>query len=60
MSSLKIARRYAKSVISSATSAGNVDAVAQDMSMILSMVNESRELRSLLDLGRLSTREERL
>jgi F-type H+-transporting ATPase subunit delta len=48
MSSLKIARRYAKSVISSATSSGNVDVVAQDMSMILSMVNESRELRSLL------------
>ena len=48
MSSLKIARRYAKSVISSAVAAGNVDTVASDMSALHSMVTESRDLRSLL------------
>lgn len=48
MSSLKIARRYAKSLIGSAVSAGSVDAVAKDILMIRSMVEGSRELRGLL------------
>ncbi len=48
MSSLKIARRYAKSVISSAVAAGSVDALATDMSALHSMISASRELRGLL------------
>lgn len=48
MSSLKIARRYAKSLISSATEAGKVDTVATDMSSMHEMVAASRDLRALL------------
>ncbi|MEN9282316.1 MAG: hypothetical protein RL594_1251 [Bacteroidota bacterium] len=48
MSSLKIARRYAKSLIASAVTSGAVDTVAQDMSMVLEMADGSRELRAVL------------
>ncbi|MFM8770447.1 MAG: ATP synthase F1 subunit delta [Candidatus Kapaibacterium sp.] len=48
MSSLKIARRYAKSLIGSAVAAGSVDTIATDIASIRSMVEGSRELRGLL------------
>jgi F-type H+-transporting ATPase subunit delta len=48
MSSLKIARRYAKSLLEAAVTAGSVDEVAAEMATVRSMVDSSKELQAVL------------
>jgi F-type H+-transporting ATPase subunit delta len=48
MSSLKIARRYAKSLIATAVASGTVDTVSADMALIHSTVDSSKELQAMM------------
>ncbi|MBU3698623.1 MAG: ATP synthase F1 subunit delta [Candidatus Kapabacteria bacterium] len=48
MSSFKIARRYAKSLIASAVADGSVDAVSADMAMVRSTIDSSKELQAMM------------
>ncbi|HBB25207.1 MAG TPA: ATP synthase F1 subunit delta [Bacteroidetes bacterium] len=48
MSSLKIARRYAKSLLSSAVASGSVDTVSADMATVRAMADSSKELQAVL------------
>lgn len=48
MSSLKIARRYAKSLLTSAVASGSVDTVAQDIATVRATAEASKELQAVL------------
>lgn len=48
MSSLKIARRYSKSLLATAVAAGSVDTVAADMAMVRTTAEGSKELQAVL------------